>query len=393
MSRYGQGIAVAVALLTLAAAPARGEDTSRRFEVLRLKNGLVLPYPLDKVFRGYARCRRGRHTHKAIDIGGIGPDWGVGTPIRAIARAKVLHIGLPELDPKRYGVRDLGEGTVRRGGKMLPRSKEVAGYGRVRFFTKGRGRLRTGVLLVTKILNGRLKGYTARYMHMGAIHPAIKRKSVIEAGQEIGLIGGTAVQTDAPHLHLSLHNRAGKAVDLGPLFSMGSTRFKCSGGSRADRAARHRYRKKARDVMTDLMRAKLRIKPVGRWPGTCGTWEHAGIFEGGRVRAHRVALPAIDSKNRVDVELTVGGGKWRPRVRVLTEFEKLLHTGRGARRGAKTRAFKLDDSGRKSLRAALSFGPGRHGHLLLLGAWRRRPPRDAGYTLKITRHCGAQASP
>ena len=53
--------------------------------------------------------------HKALDIGGVGPDWGLGTPIRSMARAKITAIHLPEDDPKRWGQRLTNAPTARRG--------------------------------------------------------------------------------------------------------------------------------------------------------------------------------------------------------------------------------------------------------------------------------------
>jgi len=90
----------------------------------------------------------------------------------------------------------------------------VAGYGRVYFFTRNYGRWRSGTIIETELLDGPLAGHTVRYMHLGAIHPDLQEGDIVERGQEIGLLGGTAVMTDSPHLHIDASNRRGNRIDL-----------------------------------------------------------------------------------------------------------------------------------------------------------------------------------
>ena len=101
---------------------------------------VVLPYPVTRIFRGFGACRGDRHYHEAIDIGGVGRDQGLGTPIRSMTRARVTLIGRSEEDPGEFGRPDKRVGTTKRGGHELPRSRVIAGYGRVYFFTRDHGR-------------------------------------------------------------------------------------------------------------------------------------------------------------------------------------------------------------------------------------------------------------
>ena len=185
--------------------------------------GIVAPYPLDRVFRGFGRCRKGRHVHQAIDIGGIGKDAGLGSPVRAITHSRVTLIGLPADDPEDFGTPDRRRGTVRRGYKgrlVLPRSRIVPGYGRVYFFTRDYGRWRSGAVVITKGLSGPLKDHVIRYMHLGAVHPRLQRRKTLEPSQELGLMGGTAVMETSPHLHIDITDPDGKRVDVAKLYGL-----------------------------------------------------------------------------------------------------------------------------------------------------------------------------
>jgi murein DD-endopeptidase MepM/ murein hydrolase activator NlpD len=50
-------------------------------------------------------------------------------------------------------------------------------------------------------------------MHLAAFHPDLTPGTIIERGQEIGLMGGTAVQRDRPHLHLDIEDENGDRID------------------------------------------------------------------------------------------------------------------------------------------------------------------------------------
>ncbi len=191
---------------------------------------VLAPYSLKRIFRGFGKCHRGKQRHQAIDIGGVGKNSGLGTPIFAMARSKVTLIGLPEDDPRQFGTPEVGPGKVKRGykGKLsLPKEEVVSGYGKVRYFTKDYGSWRAGVVLVTRALEGPLKGHEIRYMHMGAVHPTLKRGTIIEAGEEIGLMGGTAILESAPHVHIDITDPDGERVDVAPLLGLPKTAKRC----------------------------------------------------------------------------------------------------------------------------------------------------------------------
>ncbi|MFT5429902.1 MAG: hypothetical protein ACI9OJ_000575 [Myxococcota bacterium] len=354
----------------------------RTYDLMRLKGGLVVPYPLDNIFRGYGRCRRGRHTHRALDVGGVGPDWGIGTPIRAMARSKVIVVGTPESDPKRYGQRDIGDGTVVRGKMELPRKIEVPGYGTVRSFTTNYGRLRTGVLVVTRVRAGRLKGYEIKYMHLSAVHPAVVKGAILEAGQEIGLMGGTAVQQDPPHLHLAITNRVGEPVDPARILGIGSSYIPCGRGKAADMANRQKLRRSARSLMRKLKKQAAQT-PVIETIRADATWPliRQKLFADPRERGQRFRLPAVGAPLIVRLEAT---GKWHPRIKLLDHYENLLFDGSRKRGAGRKLQLTITDKGRRSQVAEIRLEPAGVPLLIQLGSWRRRPPRDATYNISMS---------
>jgi murein DD-endopeptidase MepM/ murein hydrolase activator NlpD len=187
-------------------------------------DGIAAPYPPDRMFRGFGRCLGGtRHHHEGIDLGGLGPHWGLGTPIRSMARAEVVFIGRGDQNPELFGTPDLRRGHVTRGRSTLPRRAFVEGYGEVAFFTRRKGRWRSGNIVVTRGVDGPLKGHLIRYMHMGAIHPDLRPGQIVEAGDELALMGGTGVQESAPHLHLDMEAPDGHRVDVAPLIGLPAT--------------------------------------------------------------------------------------------------------------------------------------------------------------------------
>jgi murein DD-endopeptidase MepM/ murein hydrolase activator NlpD len=188
---------------------------------IRRRRGLVLPYSLKRVMRGFGKCVYGRRKHPALDIGGVGKWKGLGTPVRSMVRAKVTRIGRPADDPEKFGTPDKRRGTVTRSRVTLPRSLRLPKYGRVHFFTKDHGKWRTGAMVVTRVLRGRLKNYVIRYMHLGAVHPKLKVGSIVQAGQEIGVMGGTAVMESWPHVHIDVETPTCKRVDVAWLLGLG----------------------------------------------------------------------------------------------------------------------------------------------------------------------------
>jgi murein DD-endopeptidase MepM/ murein hydrolase activator NlpD len=182
---------------------------------------LCAPYPLVRVIGEFDDRRPGGRMHAGMDFAGIGPDAGLGTPVRSMARERVVRIGRPEEDPERYGRPMRAGETVVRGGQRLPSSAVLPTYGEVRYFTEDAGRARTGAMLVTEIVDGPYAGHRVRYMHLGAIHPALRVGDEVAAGTEIGVMGGTAVQSSSPHVHVDMECPQGRRVDFAPLLGAG----------------------------------------------------------------------------------------------------------------------------------------------------------------------------
>jgi len=246
--------------------------------ILRLPDGLVLPYPLDNLFRGWTECTRRGH-HKALDIGGVGPNAGLGTPIYAMAPARVISIGLPAEEPERFGAPlDDCESTTR-SRRELPTHAQIEPYGEVYFFTKSYGRHRSGAVITLKVTSGPLDDHTLRYMHLAAVHPALAVGTTVHAGQEIGLMGGTAVQQDSPHLHLGIESPKGKALDVGRILGIGSTRVRCRAGKAGRAAVRSAYQKRAHVLMRELRAAKDRIQVLPDTLPRCGSETVEGGFD------------------------------------------------------------------------------------------------------------------
>ncbi len=221
MTLYGASrfiLLLAVVALAVPAMPAP------RVAAERLPSGVALPYPTRRVFRGFGRCLgRGRHFHEAIDLGGVGPDAGIGTPVRSMVRAKVTMIGDAAKRPKDFGTLYRGKRPVLRGGRRLPPKKALPGYGDVYFFTARRGKWRSGTLIATVGLEPPLEGHVIRYMHLGAVRPDLALGDVLEAGEELGLLGGTGVQTASPHVHIDIRTPDDRAVDVAPLLGLAPT--------------------------------------------------------------------------------------------------------------------------------------------------------------------------
>jgi murein DD-endopeptidase MepM/ murein hydrolase activator NlpD len=214
MPRLALGLLSGLALAGLARAAPSPE---------RLPSGVALPYPTAHVFRGFGRCRGERHRHEAIDLGGVGPDGGLGTPVRSMVRAEIVMIGSGHTRPREFGRPLKGRGKVVRGGRKLPRTKEIPGYGEVHFFTLGRGKWRSGTLVETLGLEPPLAGHRIRYLHLGAVRPDLGPGDVVMAGEEIGLLGGTGVQMASPHVHIDIRGPADEAVDVAPLIGLPPT--------------------------------------------------------------------------------------------------------------------------------------------------------------------------
>jgi hypothetical protein len=185
-------------------------------ELERSATGMVQPYAMNRVFGHFHDIRSSGREHGGLDLGGVGPRAGLGEPIRAMTTSRVVALARPEDDPVRYGRPDYRDGTEVRGGRELPRSEVVPGYGRVHYFTEDYGTARTGTMVVTEVVGGPLDGHRVRYMHLGAIHPDLRVGDVLQPGQELGLMGSTAILEDSPHLHLDITDPGGSRVDPAP---------------------------------------------------------------------------------------------------------------------------------------------------------------------------------
>lgn len=205
-------------------------EPGTRFEAVRKptegltftpKEGFVAPYSYDNLFRGFDG---GNCLHQGLDIGGVGENYGVGTPIKAMVKAKVVSIGSPETNSSRFGKRDKRKGKEKRGGVRIPRRVKVDGYGTVYPFTRKNGSSRTGVIITTEAIGTEIEGYHVRYMHLAAVHPDLEVGDVVEAGQEIGLMGGTGFKNSPPHLHLDIEDPEKVRVDPAPFLGLEEVR-------------------------------------------------------------------------------------------------------------------------------------------------------------------------
>jgi hypothetical protein len=237
--------------LAAESAPASETPTLDPQRAWFVEPGLALPYPLHRLLQGWSPCKAAG-THRGLDITGAGADAGLGTPVRAVMDAEVVEIGLPADDPGRFGTPLPGGGEVVRAGVHLPSSREVPGYGEVRFFTEDHGSMRTGTLLRMRILAGPLARHTAIYMHLAAVHPDVRVGETVRAGQEVGLLGGTAVQNDPPHLHFEVRSPRGEALDPGRVLKFGPTSIYCHDKPSTRNAQRLRFQVAADALMRRL---------------------------------------------------------------------------------------------------------------------------------------------
>jgi len=70
------------------------------------RRGFALPYALDRVYGTFGDCRPGGRQHRGLDLGGVGPHAGLGTPVRALVRGRITQIVQAGDDPPRYGRTD-----------------------------------------------------------------------------------------------------------------------------------------------------------------------------------------------------------------------------------------------------------------------------------------------
>ncbi len=389
--------------------------------------GIAFPYPTGKFFRGFGGCRGRRHHHEGIDLGGVGPLWGIGTPIRSMARAEVLFIGTGEIDPDQFGHPDKRSGEALRGDRMLPRSLDIEGYGTVYFFTRTKGRWRSGTILVTRALEGPLAGHIIRYLHLAVIRPDLDIGAILEPGDELGLMGGTGVQESAPHLHLDIAAPDGRRLDVAPILGLNPTAsckdeppqmlakdssveptvIKQPRTSRPNRPAAP-ARETEREVPPERLAARSPSRahdPYAHIPGasastgrdesrtarvndnTPTTSQTPGVFNAGAIplskcksttrtedfasgkfTAHSVDLE-LERSASLTIEVLKKGGRWKPKIEVSGGEDKSLASGK---------------IGKKAV-SSVKASPGRT--TVKVTSWDGTPPPDAAYTLKITEKC------
>lgn len=376
-----------------------------------IEDGLAYPYPAAKFFRGFGACRGRKHHHEGIDLGGVGPEWGIGTPIRSMARAEILFIGTGEDDPEQFGAPDKRPGEALRGDKMLPRMKEIDGYGKVYFFTRTKGRWRSGNIMVTRAIDGPLAGHTIRYLHLAAFRPDLKVGDVLDVGEELGLMGGTGVQESAPHLHLDIADPDGKRVDVAPLVGLAPTAScKDRDGRDEPRLLASRERPKAEPAADDKsakrktpeaeperLAARNPKRSHDPYAHIATTAEKAPAREDRRDAAHqggRLEVARCKATTRrddfasgrfnkhvyeveltkrgsfsIEVEIGRDGGKWKPRLEVV---------------GGEGRALASGKLGGKAV-SAVKAEPGTL--KIEITGWDGKPPSDASYTLKVKEKC------
>ncbi|HRE89248.1 MAG TPA: M23 family metallopeptidase, partial [Myxococcota bacterium] len=376
-----------------------------------IEDGLAFPYPANKFFRGFGPCRGRRHHHEGIDLGGVGPEWGIGTPIRSMSKAEILFIGTGEDDPDQFGSPDKRPGEALRGDKMLPRSREIEGYGKVYFFTRTKGRWRSGNIMVTRAIDGPLEGHTIRYLHLAAFRPDLKVGDVLEVGEELGLMGGTGVQESAPHLHLDIAAPDGKRVDVAPMLGLAPTASCKDKNDRDERdeprvlASRERKAepapaevkqdkpkrvadqeperlaarnpKKSHDPYAHLEdeqadkrdEKRAAVHSGGRLEvARCKSTKRSDDFASGRFDRH-VYEVELDKKGSFSVELKKTEGKWKPRLEVDGGAARTLASGK---LGGKAVSSVKADAG--TLKIEIS-------------GWDGQPPTDASYTLVVKEKC------
>ncbi|MFO0750862.1 MAG: hypothetical protein U1F43_35105 [Myxococcota bacterium] len=216
----------------------RSAPKGELIQAFTLPSGIALPYPTRRVFRGFGPClKSGAHFHEAIDLGGVGPDGGLGTAVRSLARARITRLGKAEVDPVKFGAPDTRPGPALRDGRELPRVADVPGYGAVAFFSREQGTWRSGNLVETEVIGGPLDGARVRYLHLGAVRPDLRVGDVLEPGEELGLLGGTGVMESSPHLHIDARDADDVAIDLGPWLGLAPTASCGEVAKRASEAA------------------------------------------------------------------------------------------------------------------------------------------------------------
>ena len=192
---------------------------------LPIEPGFAQPYPYNNLLRQYDgnRCR-----HRGLDIGTVGEkNGGMGTVVNAVVRSKITLIGKTGGDIGEFGRQDKRGGDAIRTGRKYPRQILVPGYGIVYPMSLDYGRWRSGTVVVTKVLDGPLKDYTIRYMHLATVRPDLKVGDIVDAGEHLALMGSTAVMDSPPHVHIDMETPTGARDDLAPYIGLHETKSHC----------------------------------------------------------------------------------------------------------------------------------------------------------------------
>ena len=215
-----------------------GEHLTRIDRVARRLNAppqeehpYLIPVHDTAVMSDFWDCRERGRQHRGIDFAGVGPQLGLGSPIVAIGLSRVTEIGRPGDDSARFGRPLQSRETTVRGGVELPASAVIEGYGQVFFFTENYGQWHSGAIVITELLDGPLAGHQVRYMHLGAILPDLQIGTILEPGDELGLMGGTAILHSGPHVHVDVEDPLEVRIDLAPFLGLearpANERFSC----------------------------------------------------------------------------------------------------------------------------------------------------------------------
>ena len=236
---------------------------------LPIEPGFAQPYPYGNLLRQYCTTNS---RHRGHDIGAVGDkNGGVGGAINAVTRSIVTFIGKTGENEAEFGKLDKRDGMAVRTGRSYPRQILVPGYGLVYPFSLNYGRWHSGHVIVTRVLDGPLKDYTIRYMHLGAIRPDLKVGSIVEAGEHIAVMGGTSVLDSFPHLHLDMETPAGERASAAPYIGIPHDVQKCKsaplakGSQAASREAGSRKSTESKKKSTNTSKkGKVQAKPKQR---------------------------------------------------------------------------------------------------------------------------------
>jgi hypothetical protein len=142
-------------------------------------------------------------------------------------------------------------------------------------------------------------------------------------------------------------------------------------------------------LMTRYARYRANNRPIDKALNKCGKWTYEGVFSDPKIRSHRLRIKTKGAKGKWRIRLRVTKGRWKPKLAIRSGGENKIHTGVRARSWAR-RSYKIKTmhTGRKGSKAEFVLVPKGRDLILYMSAWgRRRPPKNAGYSLEIQRKC------